>query len=431
MTHYHEMPDGSKTGNSIIDEENPSKHYHMLNGVKSSIEDNSDTHTHTIDGQLTGKMIETDDSHKRTDPMNLETKRLGGVLISVKETERAGVKIGIVEGYIATWDIDRGDWMGVKDQFVKGCFRESIADHLKRGRQVRFKDHHGRTIGGFPIDTVREDDRGLFGIAEINLDVQQGREAYALALQGVLVEFSIGFSVDEFSMDDELRVITKATIWEGSIVDEPMNPAAVVTSVKSVVPYQDLPLADKNRSWNASAAIERVKEFTDSDEAPTINYKSSFLQYDKDHDETFSAYKLPIADVIDGKLRAVPNGIFAAAESIKSGNMDIPEADRPGVIRHIEKYYAKMDLPSPFEEDDKQYFIADDVEKMDVRTLEKALRKTGCFSKSAGKMLAKRLAASPNVDDEDDLNNTQPESKTFKEIIDDLNGITKSLAPSE
>ena len=147
MTHHHEMSDESRTGDSIIDEENPSKHYHMLSGVKSSVEDNNEEHTHTIDGQLTGRPIEPDDSKKGGNMSNpIETKRLGGVLVQVKETERAGVKIGIVEGYIATWDTDLGDYFGIKDKFVKGCFRESIADHLKRSRQIRLKDHHGRAV---------------------------------------------------------------------------------------------------------------------------------------------------------------------------------------------------------------------------------------------------------------------------------------------
>lgn len=411
MSHHHTMPDDSRTGNAIIDEEIASKHYHMLEGVKSSVEDNSETHTHMINGQLTSRPTESDNSNKGNDMVTeieaeIETKRIGGVVTEVKEAVRNGVKVGIIEGYIATWDVDRGDFFGVKDQFVKGCFRESIADHLKRGRQVRLKDNHERTVGGFPIDTVREDDRGLFGVGEINLDVQQGFELHSLALQGVIVDFSIGFSVEEFTMDGDLRIITKAVIWEGSIVDEPMNPAAVVTAVKSVVPYQDLQLADKDREWDAKEAIQRVKEFTKSEEAPTVSYKSSFVQYDKDNDTTFAAYKLPIADVVDGKLRAVPKGIFEAANDIKNGASGIPETDLPGVIRHIERYYAKMDLPSPFEGDDKQYFIADDIEKMDVRALEKALKRSGSFSKSASKMLAGKLAPPTKVDDDEKLNNT-------------------------
>lgn len=165
----------------------------------------------------------------------IETKNIGGNVVEAKEIERDGIKIGIVEGYIATWDLDRGGWWA-RDQFVKGAFAESIRDHQIKKRQVRLKDHHGRTIGGFPPESLREDDRGLFGIGEINLDVQQGKEAFSLAKQGVLTDFSIGFTslsdVDSMVDEERIRTIHKATIWEGSIVDEPMNPEANITEVK-------------------------------------------------------------------------------------------------------------------------------------------------------------------------------------------------------
>ena len=161
-----------------------------------------------------------------------EVKFLGGRITEVKQEDRNGVAVGIIEGYIATWDVDEGDYFGVKDQFKKGAFMESILEHIQRKRQVRLKDHHGRTVGGFPIEFVREDDRGLFGIGEVNLEVQQGMEVYKLAKQGVLVDFSIGFSAVEAERDDDIRTITKAIIWEGSVVDEPMNRAAQITQVK-------------------------------------------------------------------------------------------------------------------------------------------------------------------------------------------------------
>lgn len=329
----------------------------------------------------------------------METKRHGGHITEFKEEQRGDVKIGIIEGYIATWDIDRGDYWGLKDQFIKGAFSESIEDHRRKNRQIRFKDHHGRTVGGFPIDHVREDETGLWGRGEINLGVQQGREAYELAKQRVLVDFSIGFSVDESTTDEtiNLRTITRATIWEGSIVDEPMNPNARVTGVKAVVPFQDLPLADRDREWDSDAAIGRVREFTDSEDEPSSTYRRAFLWFDSDDSENFGAYKLPIADVINGRLTAVPRAVFAAAAAIQGarGGVDLPDEDRKNVIRHLERYYAKMDMESPFEEDEKQYFMIGDVKEMDARALEDALHKTGSFSRSAAKLLASRLDEKP------------------------------------
>lgn len=165
-----------------------------------------------------------------------ETKYHSGRIVETKEETRKGIPVGLISGLIATFDVDRGDFFGRRDQFVRGAFVKSIAEHKERdNRQIRFKDHHGRTVGGFPIAGVHETEEGLFGTAEVNLDVQQGREVFALAKQGVLVDFSIGFIpiVKVIDEDQNLRTITEAVIIEGSIVDEPMNIRANITSVKS------------------------------------------------------------------------------------------------------------------------------------------------------------------------------------------------------
>ncbi len=162
--------------------------------------------------------------------MDIETKQFSGNIVETKEEVRNGVKVGLISGYIATWDIDR--W---NDQFVKGCFIDSIKEHKAKKRQIRFKDHHGRTVGGYPIEGVKEDERGLFGTAEVNLEVQQGREVFSLAKQGVLVDKSIGFSAIDWEIKDDIRIISKAIVWEGSIVDEPMNEKANITEVKNAI----------------------------------------------------------------------------------------------------------------------------------------------------------------------------------------------------
>jgi hypothetical protein len=166
--------------------------------------------------------------------MKIKTLCHGGIVTETKETKRNGVPVGIVEGYIATWDVDRGGWSGVKDKFLPGAFTKSIERHVKTSRQIRLKDMHGRTIGGFPIESVKQDKRGLFGAGEINLNVQQGKEAFELAKQGVLTDFSIGWELGEHKIDDNIRSIETAEVWEGSIVDEPMNPHANITAVKAL-----------------------------------------------------------------------------------------------------------------------------------------------------------------------------------------------------
>ncbi|GAG35753.1 unnamed protein product, partial [marine sediment metagenome] len=249
------------------------------------------------------------------------------------QEERNGVLIGIVSGYLASWKPDEGGILGVPDRFVPGAFTKSIQQHKDRNdRQIRLKDHHGRTIGGFPIHTVLEDDRGLWGRGEINLATQLGREAHALAMQGVLTDFSVGFSAVDDKVEENLRNIYEAKIWEASIVDEPMNQDANITEVKIVTPFLDLPLASRMEPWVPNGAKERIKDFTESKTAPGEEYKSAFVWMDVERIERYDGYKLQIADVIDSQLTAIPRAIFKAANDIMSKSAGIPDEDNEPVI---------------------------------------------------------------------------------------------------
>jgi len=321
-----------------------------------------------------------------------ETKNFGGQICDIKEDKRNGVDVGIVEGYIAAWTPDQGGRYGVPDRFHKGAFIKSISEHKdRRSRPIRLKDHHGRTIGGFPIESVREDDHGLFGRGEINLNTQLGREAHSLALQGVLSDFSIGFIAVKDNLTKGYREIYEAKIIEGSIVDEPLNRDAMITEVKIAIPFQDLPLAPRLYNWSPNAAKDRVKQLTESKESPSAEFKQAYVWLDEDRVERYDGYKLLIADVVDGKLIAIPRAIFRAASEVMGRNVGIPDEDTAGVIQHLEKYYAKMGLVSPFGMDEKQFFGIEEIKTFTKRDLERALTDTGAFSRSAAVELASKF----------------------------------------
>lgn len=158
--------------------------------------------------------------------------------VSTKSETRNGIPVGVIEGLAATWTLDRGD-----DIILEGAFAKTIARHSEEGRPVRMLFQHSSKdlIGGFPIDLVKETPEGLFVRGEINLEVQTGRESYALAKQGVLTDLSIGFSIPsseayEWKRDGDkvIRIIKEVDLWEISMVGEPMNPEACITAVKSV-----------------------------------------------------------------------------------------------------------------------------------------------------------------------------------------------------
>lgn len=169
--------------------------------------------------------------------MDLERKIIPFSLTETKEAIRNGVPVGIIEGYAATWDLDRGN-----DIIQKGAFSLTVKDHQTKGRPIRmlFGHDYSSLIGGYPQDEMREDAKGLHVVGEINLDTQGGREAYALAKQGVLTDMSIGFRIPENGSERKqmdgrsVRIIKAIDLYEISLVPEPMNTQANITAVKSL-----------------------------------------------------------------------------------------------------------------------------------------------------------------------------------------------------
>ena len=120
----------------------------------------------------------------------------------------------------------------------------------------------------------------------------------------------------------------------------------------AVTAFQDLELADEDRSWDGDAAEKRVRSWADADEEPNEKYRDAHVWYDADNKDNFTAYKLLIADVIGGKLRAVPRGVMAAGTVMQGarGGVDIPDSDVDRVKSHLAKYYRKMDRKPPWED---------------------------------------------------------------------------------
>jgi hypothetical protein len=122
----------------------------------------------------------------------------------------------------------------------------------------------------------------------------------------------------------------------------------------SVTAFQDLPLADRDREWDGDAAEGRVRSWAGAEDGPNEKYRDAFVWYDHEKQGNFGSYKLLIADVIDGRLRAVPRGVMAAAAVMQGsrGGVDVPSADVARIKSHLAKYYAKMDDTAPWEDDD-------------------------------------------------------------------------------
>jgi hypothetical protein len=121
----------------------------------------------------------------------------------------------------------------------------------------------------------------------------------------------------------------------------------------AVTTFQDLPLADRDREGDGGAAEKRVRSWANAEDEPSRKYRDAHVWYDADNKDDFTAYKLLICDVVDGRLKAVPRGIMASGNIMQGarGGADLPKGDIDRVKSHLAKYYSKMGDEAPWERD--------------------------------------------------------------------------------
>lgn len=166
---------------------------------------------------------------------------------------------GYFEGYASVFNVVDSE----NDVVQPGAF----SDTLTSGRKVKMCWQHSfyDVIGGFT--ELREDSNGLFVKGRINLGVEKGKEAYALLKAGDIDSMSIGYSCDDREYRDGIRLIKKVTLYEISLVTEPANSSAVVTSVKfdqikDLASIETLLMTKGFTATDAKSLISRVKELS-------------------------------------------------------------------------------------------------------------------------------------------------------------------------
>lgn len=270
---------------------------------------------------------------------------------------------GIVENIITVFGVlDKGN-----DISLPGSFSKTI---VERGLKVLVLDQH-RTdstlnIVGKPL-SLREIGRaelplsiqkaypeatgGVLATTQFFMDTPEGAGVFARIKAGGLREWSYGYDViqQEYKTVDwrgepvQARMLQQVRLYEYSPVLWGMAESATL-SAKSATGATGLPLADRGRAWDSTAAEGRVRTWADATEAPNSKYRSAFFWYDNSAPDNFTSYKLQFADVVDGELTAIPRGIFAVAAVLQGsrGGVDIPAADQAAIKRRVAAYYARM-----------------------------------------------------------------------------------------
>lgn len=290
-----------------------------------------------------------------------ETKTIPTFVKNVDEAQ------GIVEHIISVFGIvDDG-----RDVVVPGSFAKTIAEHSGR---VRVLDQHnydsslrvvGKPLGlreigrdELPLEvTARYPDAmgGLLATTQYALKTDNGRNMFELVSGGFLPETSIGY--DPLDTEPETRTINGEDVtvrllktirlWEYSNVIWGMNPATATVSAKGSDPEDktvsgatDLPIAARDRPWDADEATQGMRRVTGSDEEPSTQYRDGFFWFDGEEPDLYTSYRLPFADDIGGELTAIPRAIFAGAARLEG--TAISDADKDQIRARMSRYYARM-----------------------------------------------------------------------------------------
>ncbi len=134
---------------------------------------------------------------------------------------------GAFSGYAAaTGNVDLGN-----DIILKGAFE----DFLKKAKpeRVRVLWQHRQDMPIGKSIFMREDDNGLAVEGELLLDIDKAKEARTLIKNNAIDGLSIGYTVDDYTYDNQTRIIKKLTVHEYSFVTFAMNPSAIVNDIKS------------------------------------------------------------------------------------------------------------------------------------------------------------------------------------------------------
>jgi uncharacterized protein len=194
-----------------------------------------------------------------------------GTKLELKELSDGGT----FSGYASVFGLVDSDG----DVIAKGAFRRAVSEP---SRIKMLWQHDARAVIGKWV-AVEEDDTGLLVKGELILEIEQAREAYALMRAGAIDEMSVGFSVVEAtkSASNSGRVFTDVDLWEISLVTWAANPAAKITSVKTIRDFE-LFLRDAGWSRKQATAIAsrgfRSIEQGDPDEDEAIMQLAKLIQ---------------------------------------------------------------------------------------------------------------------------------------------------------
>ncbi len=260
---------------------------------------------------------------------------------------------GIVRGYLSTFDnIDDGG-----DRVLPNAFKRTLANkyEYKQKHEMKYlfpllwQHSTDQPIGGYT--EAREDATGLFVELQIDLDVQQGREAYSALKKGYIFNQSMGYDVLQSSWvkveDKNVRDLIEVRLWEGSIVTFPMNTLAIVTDVKSidtktVCGNTSGPIGPRDEVWDGAKAKKQIWAVCEKDDGSinTTLAKKYFMSVNGDVQQKGS-YSYPFW-YADTSPHICVGGVKAVANALQGARGADSSSDSGGMKKKVETLYNRI-----------------------------------------------------------------------------------------
>ena len=238
---------------------------------------------------------------------------------------------------------------------LPGAFTRTLAENFRR---IKILYQHDLTQPiGLPV-LLREDAEGLFikgelGRSALAQSVREDIRPLPLAQRPILDELSIGFDavreefVREEGASEPVRLLKEVALWEVSIVTWGADNKARIRAAHAL-PFRDLPLAPESTPFVAADAMKRVADWAGGDEG---RLAQAFLVQGAE-----TAGEWLIADVIDGRLVAVPEALYRAAHAVSTAGFAAPDDVRERTSAHLDRYYRKLGRLAPW--DRRRSFLA-------------------------------------------------------------------------
>lgn len=339
-----------------------------VKGISSSLREAAQS----LDGVIAWAQEGDGDPEENGNRRHLERRAFRLDQIGVEKREDGS---SIIRGHAAVFNELSEDFGNWRERILPGAFTKTLKEADVRSL---FNHDSNLILGRTKSGTLRlqEDETGL--VFEVDPpDTTYANDLLVSIGRGDIDQASFAFQVvkDRMSTNAEetVRELLEVRLFDVSPVTFPAYPQTDVSlrdaltaagealrrsleifqgeaEKRGPTPFQDLPLADRERPWDGPGATQGVQTWASSDgsgDKDTIDWaklRKAFFWYDAENAENLGSYKLIFADVIDGELTAVPRGIFAGAVVLQGGRtgVDIPEADMDGVKSHVSRYYAKM-----------------------------------------------------------------------------------------